>query len=139
MVTPRATPRAALGFPATRRVLRKADFDVAFRQGRRLGDPLLSLVVRPNGFGHPRLGVALAAKVVGNAVARNRLRRIIRDSFRLAQHRLPAADLVVGARAGVRDAPAPRIRASLEVLWSKAVHACPPATPPSPTGSGDPP
>ena len=139
MVTPRATPRAALGFPATHRVLRKADFDVAFRHGRRLGDPLLSLVVRPNGLGHPRLGVALAAKVVGNAVARNRLRRIIRDSFRLAQHRLPAADLVVGARAGVREAPAPRIRASLEVLWSKAVHACPPATPPSPPGSGGPP
>lgn len=132
MATPRATRVGALlGFPASRRVLRKADFDTAFRQGRRLGDPLLSLVLRPNGLGHPRLGVALAAKVVGNAVARNRLRRIIRDSFRLAQHRLPAADLVVGARAGVRDAPAPKIRASLDALWSKAAHACPPAPPPS--------
>jgi ribonuclease P protein component len=130
MATPRATPSAApLGFPASRRVLRKADFDTAFRQGRRLGDPLLSLVLRPNGLGHPRLGVALAAKTVGNAVARNRLRRIIRDSFRLAQARLPAADLIIGARAGVRTAPAPQIRASLETLWNKAVHACPPPAP----------
>ena len=124
---------AGFAFPASRRILRKADFDAAFRQGRRLGDPLLSLVIRPNTLGHPRLGVALAAKVVGNAVARNRLRRIIRDSFRLAQHRLPAADLIVGARAGVREAPAPRIRASLETLWSKAVHACPPPAPSKPS------
>ena len=54
---------AAFAFPASRRVLRKADFDQAFRQGRRQGNALLSLVVRPNGLDHPRLGVALAAKV----------------------------------------------------------------------------
>ena len=126
MATP---PGAPAGFPPSRRVLRKVDFDVAFRQGRRVGDPLLTLVLRPNGLGHPRLGVALAAKTVGNAVARNRLRRIIRDSFRLAQARLPAADLIVGARAGVRTAPVPQIRASLETLWNKAVHACPPPAP----------
>ena len=131
MATPRATPSAApLGFPASRRVLRKADFDTAFRQGRRLGDPLLSLVLRPNGLGHPRLGVALAAKTVGNAVARNRLRRIIRDSFRLAQARLPAADLIVGARAAARGAPATRIRQSLAGLWQKVATTCAPSSAP---------
>ena len=65
-------------------------------------------------------------QAVGNAVARNRLRRIIRDSFRLAQTRLPAADLVVGARAGVRGAPAAAIRASLEALWTQAIKTCVP-------------
>jgi ribonuclease P protein component len=115
---------AAFAFPASRRVLRKADFDQAFRHGRRHGTALLSLVVRPNGLGHPRLGVALAAKVVGNAVARNRLRRIIRDSFRLSQTRLPAADLIIGARAGARGAPAAAIRASLEGLWTQANKLC---------------
>lgn len=121
---------AAFAFPASRRILRKADFDVAFRHGRRQGNALLSLVVRPNGLGHPRLGVALAAKVVGNAVARNRLRRIIRDSFRLAQHRLPAADLIIGARSGARGAPAPAIRDSLEGLWTQAIKTCAPSSAP---------
>ena len=53
-----------------------------------------------------------------------------------------AMALAIFLRRGPRaedEAPAPRIRASLEVLWSKAVHACPPATPPSPPGSGGPP
>ena len=119
---------AAFAFPASRRILRKADFDQAFRQGRRQGNVLLSLVVRPNGLDHPRLGVALAAKVVGNAVARNRLRRIIRDSFRLAQHRLPAADLIIGARSGARGAPAAAIRDSLEGLWTQAIKTCAPSS-----------
>ena len=121
---------AAFAFPASRRVLRKADFDQAFRQGRRQGNSLLSLVVRPNGLDHPRLGVALAAKVVGNAVARNRLRRIIRDSFRLAQHRLPAADLIIGARSGARGAPAAAIRDSLEGLWTQTIKTCAPPSAP---------
>ena len=110
-------------------MLRKTDFDAAYRFGRRFHDSHLSVTVRPNSLGHPRLGLAIAAKTIGNAVARNRLRRIIRDSFRLAQARLPAADLIVGARVGVRTAPAPQIRASLESLWNKAVHACPPPAP----------
>jgi ribonuclease P protein component len=77
------------------------------------------MTVRPNSHGGPRIGLAIAARTVGNAVARNRLRRIIRESFRLAQHRLPSADIIVGARAGVRDAESVRIRASLDALFAK--------------------
>jgi ribonuclease P protein component len=80
--------------------------------------------VRRTELQHPRLGLALAAKTVGNSVARNKLRRIIRESFRHAQHRLPNADFIVGARAAVRDAPATRIRDSLEGLWTKAAKIC---------------
>lgn len=101
---------------------RKVDFDATYKQGRRYGDSLLSMTVRPNSLGTPRLGLAIAARTVGNAVARNRLRRIIREAFRLAQHGLPAADIVVGARAGVRGAESARIRASLEALFAKVVR-----------------
>jgi ribonuclease P protein component len=68
--------------------------------------------------------MAVAAKTVGNAVARNRLRRIIRESFRHAQHRLPAADYIIGARAAVRGASAQSIRESLEGLWTQAAKLC---------------
>ncbi|NBW88406.1 MAG: ribonuclease P protein component [Gammaproteobacteria bacterium] len=115
------TPAAGvpLRLPADRRVRRKADFDATYKEGRRYGDALLSMTVRPNSHGGPRIGLAIAARTVGNAVARNRLRRIIRESFRLAQHRLPSADIIVGARAGVRDAESVRIRASLDALFAK--------------------
>ena len=109
-------------------MLRKTDFDAAYRFGRRFHDSHLSVTVRPNSLGHPRLGLAIAAKTIGNAVARNRLRRIIRESFRLAQSELPAADLIVGARAAARGAPATRIRQSLAGLWQKVATTCVPSS-----------
>lgn len=86
--------------------------------------------MRPNGLNGPRLGLAIAAKTIGNAVARNRLRRIIRESFRLAQHRLPAADIVIGARVGARGAEAKQIRQSLDGLWQKVAKTCAPSSAP---------
>ena len=58
------------------------------------------------------------------AVARNRLRRIIRESFRLHQHELPAADLVVSARPSARSAAAGALRDSLAALWKKVGEQC---------------
>jgi len=88
------------------------------------------LAIRPNGGQGPRLGLAIGAKVIGNAVARNKLRRIIRESFRHAQHRLPAVDLIVGARSAARGAPATRIRESLDGLWHKVATTCAPSSAP---------
>ena len=47
----------------------------------------------------PRIGLAVAVRIAGGSVQRNRIRRVIRESFRLHQHELPVADLVVSARA----------------------------------------
>ncbi len=105
-------------------MLRKIDFETAYRRGRRFGDSFFSMAVSPNATGGPRLGLAVGAKLIGNAVARNRLRRIIRESFRLAQHRLPATDIIVGPRAAARGAPVERIRQSLEGLWQKVATTC---------------
>jgi len=66
----------------------------------------------------------VAVKVAGSAVARNRLRRIIRESFRLHQRELPAVDLVVSARPASRGAAAPALRASLAALWKKVSEQC---------------
>lgn len=88
---------------------------------------LFTATVRANEFGHPRLGLAVAVKIAGNAVKRNRIRRLIRESFRLEQARLPAADIVVGARAKVSEAPAPVLREALAALWQKVVKICAPS------------
>jgi len=61
--------------------------------------------------------MAVSAKAVGNAVRRNRVRRAIRESFRLHQHELPAADIFVTARGAAREAPNDVIFASLQRLW----------------------
>jgi len=58
-------------------------------------------------------------RAVGGAVERNRVRRLIRESFRLRRHELPAADVFVTARAGARAATNAQIFASLERLWQE--------------------
>jgi ribonuclease P protein component len=80
------------------------------------------VIARANELGAPRLGLAVAVRAAGGAVARNRLRRLIRESFRLHQHTIPALDLVVGCRPSARAAPAPVLRASLAALWGKVAE-----------------
>ena len=113
-----------LTLPARLRLRHKRDFDAAYASGRRLGDGFFAVTVRRNDVGAARLGLAVAVKVAGNAVARNRLRRIIRESFRLHQRELPAADLVVSARPPARSAAAGALRASLAALWKKVGEQC---------------
>lgn len=112
----------ALRFPPTARVLRKVDFEAAYRQGSRHGNSHFSLTVRPNQLAAARLGMAIAARTVGKAVSRNRLRRIIRESFRHVREDLPSVDLIVGARVAARDASARELRASLDKLWNKVLR-----------------
>jgi ribonuclease P protein component len=55
----------------------------------------LTVVGKPNGLGHCRLGLSVG-RVVGNAVARARVKRMLREAFRLGQHESPAGyDLVI--------------------------------------------
>jgi ribonuclease P protein component len=113
-----------LTLPARLRLRRKSDFDAASARGRRMSDGFFAVTVMRNDVGAPRLGLAVAVKVAGSAVARNRLRRIIRESFRLHQRQLPAADLVVSARPPARTAAASALRESLAALWKKVGAQC---------------
>lgn len=95
-----------------------------------MGDGFFSMTCRSNDLGGPRLGLAIALRTVGNAVARNRVRRIVKESFRLTQHELPACDIVVSARARAKGAEAPELRTSLQGLWKKVASQCAPSSRP---------
>jgi ribonuclease P protein component len=62
--------------------------------------------------------------MAGGSVERNRIRRVVRESFRLHQHELPAVDIVVSARARARGAGNPELRANIEELWRKVREQC---------------
>jgi ribonuclease P protein component len=116
--------RGRLTLPAQRRLRRKSDFEAAYARGRRLGNGFFAVTANANCVGGPRLGLAVAARLAGGSVERNRIRRIIRESFRLHQHEIPAVDLVVSARARARDASGAELRASLAALWKKVTEQC---------------
>jgi ribonuclease P protein component len=114
-----------LGFPPERRMRRKADFDAVYGRGRRIAsDGLFTMNALRNDALGPRLGLAVAARVAGKAVERNRVRRIIRESFRLTQQSLPSFDIVVGTRAAVRSATNAQLRDSLLKLWPRLIKVC---------------
>ena len=72
----------------------------------------------------PRIGFAIARKQVPRAVGRNRLKRLFRESFRKAQHRLPARDLVIMVRRDIVLAGPEKIRAALDQHWNSIIEQC---------------
>lgn len=116
--------RNRLTLPAQRRLRRKVEFDAAYAHGRRFGDGFFGVTAYLNDKGCPRLGLAVAVRAAGGGVARNRIRRIIRESFRLHQHALPAVDLIISARGRAKGARGPELHASLADLWKKVSQQC---------------
>jgi ribonuclease P protein component len=95
-----------------------------YRDARRSADGSFAVFVRSNDGEFPRLGLPIAARVIGNAVRRNTIKRVVRESFRLHQHELPAVDIVVNARSGARDADNAALVRSLEKHWRAVIKQC---------------
>lgn len=74
------------------------EFRRIYAKGRSGVSPYLVVYARPNRYGHNRLGVTVSTKL-GHAVVRNRVRRRIREIFRLNQDKLAQGyDVIVVAR-----------------------------------------
>ncbi len=74
------------------------EYDRVYDQGKRLHGKGFTLICRANDLGHSRIGVSVNRKIRG-AVRRNRLKRIIRESFRLQRDNYPSgADIVFAVR-----------------------------------------
>jgi ribonuclease P protein component len=106
------------------RLLTPDDFQPVFKNAVPAVSPHLTLLARKNNLDHPRIGMAIPKKHIKLAVGRNRIRRIVREQFRLKQHQLPAIDIVVIAKAGIADLSNQEINKVLDKLWRKLVQRC---------------
>lgn len=115
---------ARQGFAPHQRILTAAAFDAVYSQRIRAMDSFFSVNAAPNTLGYPRLGLSIGKKAVGNSVARNRVKRQVRESFRVMAAQMPGLDLVVGARNNARTAHNARLRESLDGLWKEIQKRC---------------
>ena len=108
------TPESLTGerFPRRVRLARSAELAACWEQGRRLRTPHLDLAWRPSPLGHPRMAIVVP-RFQFTAVARNRLRRRLREILRRHIASLPAVDLVVRAKRAAYAAPFATLQAEL--------------------------
>ena len=152
-------PVSTLRFPRRAHLRASAEFQAVFGEGSRVSGPSLRLHVRfapmdvdarqgaAQGAG-ARLGLTVSKRVDPRSVGRNRIRRILRETFRLARASLPAGDYVVLAKTEARTLPGAALRAELTDLLRRAARRAPlpdstpdgtmPAPPPIATAPSDP-
>jgi len=115
----------ATRFPRRVRLTEAEDYQRVFKSCcYRLNNRWMTVLATPNRQQHPRLGLAISRKVARNAVARNRIKRVIRESFRHWQTRLDALDIVVLGRSGVSTQSGKNLDNALEKLWIKLIEKC---------------
>jgi len=116
-------------FGADRRLKSKADFERVFQQSVRSTDALFTVLASPSDTGKARLGLAISVRAAGDAVSRNRVKRLVRESFRLNQGAMPPVDLVVMAKSGISSRSNQEIRVSLDTHWQRISRKCATSSP----------
>lgn len=87
-------------FPKSARLRKRPEFVSLSRTGKKVHSPHFIVISKSNERGESRLGITVSSKV-GNALVRNRIKRVVREFFRRRRHNwLPASDIVVIARKG---------------------------------------
>jgi len=117
-----AASRALLQHPRSARLLRPGDFSALRQSGKRLATKYFHCEYRPNETRSARLGMAVSRRVSKLAVERNRIRRQVRETFRLGRPTLPAWDVLVIARTNAATADSKILRVELIALWQKLAH-----------------
>jgi ribonuclease P protein component len=114
------------GFGREKRLLTPRQFKAVFDSpsGKAPGRNVL-LLARNNELDHPRLGLVIGKKSVKLAVERNRLKRQIRESFRLNQDNLAGWDIVVVARKGLGDLQNAELAQQFGKLWKRLARSKP--------------
>jgi ribonuclease P protein component len=116
-----SSPQASTRFFSGEHVRKRADFELIYKTGFKRSGRLMTMFTREREAGPARLGIA-ATRKMGDAVERNRAKRLVRELFR---HNKPGAamDIVIVPRKEMLEASYERIEAEFKSLLSKPARA----------------
>ncbi|MBB3226629.1 ribonuclease P protein component [Luteibacter sp. Sphag1AF] len=109
----------AAAMPREARLRRAADFAALRKVSGRLGGRCFLLRFGNNPTDTARLGLAISKRCSKRAVDRNRIKRLVRESFRRARPGLPMVDVLVTARDIAVAESGTVLLAELDALWKK--------------------
>jgi len=111
---------SSLHFPKSARLLTSGDYSDVFQAvDLRVSSKHFLILARGNSLPKARLGIIVAKKHVKLAVQRNRVKRLLRESFRLKHSTLPVLDIVVLAKKGIDRIDNSSCASELQYLWNK--------------------
>lgn len=105
-------------FVRSKRLVTKRDYSVVFKSANKTVTTDFIVLHKKNSFTHARLGLAISKKALPKAVQRNRIKRILRESFR-NRNELPNIDLVFLAKHNIASQDNRSILNGLTILWDK--------------------
>jgi len=103
------------------RVKTESNFSEIFKAGEKTVTKYHIFLAKPNTYNKPRLGIIVAKKYISRAVARNKIKRIIRESFRAIKSTLPAWDLIIMVRPIITTINKTQLRVELDKQWQTFV------------------
>lgn len=112
------------GFNRRLRIISPADYKRVFANPIKSGNSVFTILAKSNDLQQPRLGLAIAKKQLRRAVDRNRVKRQIRESFRLYKDTLPAIDIVVLAKHSTNNKTNTELADALKKHWQNLVKQC---------------
>lgn len=106
-------------FPKTVRLLKPRDYSEVFSNVQlRVSHKHFLILATPNTLGYARIGLVFSKKNLKLAVQRNRVKRVVRETFRL-QQKLPSLDIIVLGRQGLALVENPELHTILNGLWQR--------------------
>lgn len=111
-------------FPKCRRLNRAEDYRAVFSDAKKIRGGPFTLLWRPNKRHFARLGLAVTKRNLRFAHDRNRIKRLIRESFRQHQNALCGIDVVVLCQANIHAYPSPALHQALIEAWNRLTDKC---------------
>ena len=105
--------------PRTARLLKPGDFAALKGKSRRISVRHFLAEFSPNELATCRMGQAVSRRVSKRAVDRNRIKRLVRESYRHERTQLPCVDILLIARTSAVKTPSSELRDDLSILWRK--------------------
>lgn len=109
----------SLRFGVQSRIRTQAEYQQVFQANKKIFSQFFVLYYQGNDLNHGRLGIIISKRNLRLAVSRNRVRRLVREAFRLQQNKLTGLDIVIVAKKTANKALNSELQQCLEKLWAR--------------------